>query len=66
MVNHGGFHGSPGVEPKSMKIYDAQHALNAEARRDRVAFLVKELELTAPDPAALARVPDLVQPKPAK
>ena len=50
-------------EPKSIKFYDAPHALNAEARRDRVAFLVKELSLKTPDAAAIARVPDLVQPK---
>jgi cephalosporin-C deacetylase-like acetyl esterase len=50
-------------EPKSMKFYEAPHALNAEARRDRVAFLVKELRLKSPDAAAIARVPDLVQPK---
>ena len=49
-------------EPKSLKFCDAPHALNAEARRDRVAFLVKELGLKAPDAAAIARVPDLVQP----
>jgi hypothetical protein len=49
-------------EPKSLKFYDAPHALNAEARRDRVAFLVKELGLNAPDTAAIARVPELVQP----
>jgi cephalosporin-C deacetylase-like acetyl esterase len=49
-------------DPKSLKFYDAPHALNAEARRDRVAFLVKELNLKAPDAAAIARVPDLVQP----
>ena len=50
-------------EPKSLKFYDAPHALNAEARRDRVAFLVKELNLKAPDAAAIARVPVLVQPE---
>jgi len=50
-------------EPKSLKFYDAPHALNAEARRDRVAFLVKELNLKAPDAAAIARVQDLVQPE---
>ncbi len=49
-------------EPKIFKLYEAPHALNAEARRDRVAFLVKELSLTTPDPAAIAHVPDLVQP----
>jgi dienelactone hydrolase len=49
-------------EPKIFKLYEAPHALNAEARRDRVAFLVKELNLKAPDPAAIARVPELLQP----
>jgi len=49
-------------EPKTLKFYDAPHALNAEARRDRVAFLVKELNLKTPDAAAIARIPDLVQP----
>ncbi|MFY9559569.1 MAG: hypothetical protein WAQ52_04980 [Terriglobales bacterium] len=49
-------------DPKIFKLYEAPHALNAEARRDRVAFLVKELNLKAPDPAAIARVPELVQP----
>jgi cephalosporin-C deacetylase-like acetyl esterase len=49
-------------EPKTLKFYDAPHALNAEARRDRVAFLVKELSLKAPDPAAIARIPELLQP----
>lgn len=49
-------------KPKSLKFYDAPHALNAEARRDRIAFLVKELRLNAPDAAAIARVPALTQP----
>jgi hypothetical protein len=49
-------------EPKIFKLYEAPHALNAAARRDRVAFLAKELNLKAPDPAAIARVPELVQP----
>jgi cephalosporin-C deacetylase-like acetyl esterase len=49
-------------EPKQMKIYDAPHSLNAEARRDRVAFLVKELGLKPPDPAVIARVPEIPQP----
>ena len=49
-------------EPKILKFYDAPHALNAEARRDRVAFLAKELDVKPPDPAAIARVPELVQP----
>src|SRR6266496_4268932 len=38
-------------QPKVMKFYEAPHALNAEARRDRVAFLVKRLNLKPPDPA---------------
>jgi len=49
-------------EPKSLKFYDAPHALNAEARRDRIAFLVAQLRLKAPDPAAIAQIPELVQP----
>jgi cephalosporin-C deacetylase-like acetyl esterase len=53
-------------EPKALKFYDAPHALNAEARRDRIAFLVKELQLKAPDPAVIARIPELVQPPEAK
>jgi cephalosporin-C deacetylase-like acetyl esterase len=50
-------------EPKIFKLYEAPHALNAEARRDRVAFLVKELGINTPDPAAIARVPELPQPE---
>jgi cephalosporin-C deacetylase-like acetyl esterase len=53
-------------EPKTFKLYEAPHALNAEALRDRVAFLVKELSLKTPDPAAIARVPELPQPPEAK
>jgi cephalosporin-C deacetylase-like acetyl esterase len=49
-------------KPKSLKFYDAPHALNAEARRDRIAFLVKELHLVSPDPAAIAGIPQLTQP----
>ncbi len=49
-------------DPKILKIYDAPHALNAEARRDRVAFLCQHLHLNPPDAALVAAVPDLVQP----
>lgn len=49
-------------EPKHLKLYDAPHSLNAEARRDRIAFLTEQLKLNAVDPAVIARVPDLVQP----
>lgn len=48
-------------EPKTLKFYGAPHALNAEARRDRIAFLVRELSLKDPDAAAIAAVPALVQ-----
>jgi cephalosporin-C deacetylase-like acetyl esterase len=49
-------------DPKIFELYEAPHALNAAARRDRVAFLAKELGLVAPDPAAIERVPELPQP----
>lgn len=49
-------------EPKRFKIYDAPHALNAEARRDRVAFLVEQLQLKPVPAATIAAVPDLPQP----
>ncbi|MBZ5571384.1 MAG: hypothetical protein LAO09_05840 [Acidobacteriia bacterium] len=49
-------------EPKRFKLYDAPHALNAEARRDRIAFLTEQLRLKPTPPAAIAAVPDLVQP----
>jgi hypothetical protein len=40
------------------------HALNAEARRNRLAFLAEMLAVPMPDAAAIAAVPDLVQPPP--
>jgi dienelactone hydrolase len=49
-------------EPKRFKLYDAPHALNAEARRDRIAFLTEELNLKPLAPAAIASIPDLFQP----
>lgn len=49
-------------EPKTVKIYDAPHALNAEARRDRVAFLTEQLQLKPTAPEIVARIPDLPQP----
>jgi dienelactone hydrolase len=50
-------------EPKRLRIYDAPHALNAEARRDRLAFLAEVLAVKPPDAAAVAAVPELEQPK---
>lgn len=49
-------------EPKQLKIYDAPHALNAEARRDRIAFLTDQLKLKPLAPSLIASVPDLPQP----
>ena len=49
-------------KPKLMLFYDAPHALNAEARRDRVKFLMEQLKLPRLDPAVIAKVPDLYQP----
>lgn len=49
-------------EPKRFKLYDAPHALNAEARRDRVAFLTKQLRLKLTPPRVIGAVPDLIQP----
>jgi len=49
-------------EPKKFKLYDAPHALNAEARRDRIAFLTEELSLRPISPEVVAGVPDLPQP----
>ena len=49
-------------DPKELKGYDAEHALNPEATRDRIAFLVTQLGAKAPDAAAVAAIPALVQP----
>jgi cephalosporin-C deacetylase-like acetyl esterase len=46
-------------EPKKMEFYKAGHALNAEARKDRVQWLAERLKLSPIDPAAIERVPDL-------
>jgi dienelactone hydrolase len=49
-------------EPKKLKIYDAPHALNAEATSDRIAFLAEQLSFKPPDAKAVAAIPALVQP----
>ena len=49
-------------EPKRLKIYQAQHALNSEATRDRVAFLAQQLSFKAPDVKSVASIPELFQP----
>ena len=38
------------------------HALNAEARRDRIAFLAEQLKLKPLSPQVITSIPDLVQP----
>jgi dienelactone hydrolase len=49
-------------EPKTLKIYDAPHALNAQAARDRIAFLADQLSFKLPDDKAISALPILVQP----
>jgi dienelactone hydrolase len=49
-------------EPKKFKLYDAPHALNAEARRDRITFLCEQLRLKPPDTKLIAAIPELYQP----
>lgn len=49
-------------DPKQLKIYDAPHGLNAEARRDRVNFLCEQLRLKPPEAKAVAGIPELYQP----
>jgi dienelactone hydrolase len=49
-------------EPKKLKIYDAPHALNAEATRDRIAFLTQQLSLRPLDPKLVGSIPELKQP----
>jgi dienelactone hydrolase len=49
-------------EPKRFKLYDAPHALNAEARRDRIQFLTEQLKLRPLPAAAIASIPNLYQP----
>jgi cephalosporin-C deacetylase-like acetyl esterase len=49
-------------EPKQFKIYDADHNLNAEARRDRIHFLVEQLKLKPVPDAVIAAIPNLYQP----
>jgi len=49
-------------EPKRFQLYDAPHALNAAARRDRVAFLVEQLQLKPVSSKVVASIPDLAQP----
>jgi len=49
-------------KPKKFKLYKAPHALNAEATRDRIAFLAEQLSFKPPETATVASLPELVQP----
>ena len=49
-------------EPKRLKIYEAPHALNAEARRDRIAFLTEQLKLKPLPAKVIDAIPELYQP----
>jgi len=49
-------------EPKRFKLYDAPHALNAEARRDRIAFLTEQLKLKPLPSKVVDSIPELYQP----
>jgi cephalosporin-C deacetylase-like acetyl esterase len=49
-------------EPKTVKFYDAPHALDAEATRDRIGFLTQQFGVKPPDEKAIAAIPALVQP----
>jgi dienelactone hydrolase len=49
-------------DPKQFKIYDAEHNLNAEARRDRIQFLVEQLKLKPVSDSVIAAIPNLYQP----
>jgi hypothetical protein len=49
-------------EPKRFELYDAPHALNAAARRDRIAFLAEQLKLKPLPAATIASIPELFQP----
>ena len=49
-------------EPKRFELYDAPHALNAAARRDRIAFLTEQLKLKPLPATRVASIPELFQP----
>jgi dienelactone hydrolase len=49
-------------EPKRFQLYDAPHALNAAARRERIAFLCEQLKLKPLSAEQIAAIPELFQP----
>jgi dienelactone hydrolase len=51
------------AEPKRMEFYKAGHALNAEARKDRIRWLTERLKLSPVDPEAIEHVPPIENEK---
>ena len=49
-------------EPKRFKLYEAPHSLNAEATRDRIAFLTEQLKLKTLPAKVIDSIPELYQP----
>jgi cephalosporin-C deacetylase-like acetyl esterase len=49
-------------EPKQVKFYEAPHALDGEARRDRIQFLTEQLGLKPLPASVIAKLPNLYQP----
>jgi dienelactone hydrolase len=49
-------------EPKKLTVYEAPHALNAQATADRIAFLAQQLSFKPPDAKSVSAIPALVQP----
>jgi dienelactone hydrolase len=47
------------AEPKKIAFYKAGHALNREAREERVEWLAERLKISPPDREAIERVPGL-------
>ena len=51
------------AEPKKISFYAAGHALNAEARKERIQWLAERLKLPAVDREAIERIPALEKEK---
>jgi len=49
------------AEPKKIEFYKAGHALNREAREERIEWLVERLKLSPIDREAIERIPGLEQ-----
>jgi dienelactone hydrolase len=47
------------AEPKKISFYAAGHALNSEARKERIQWLAERLKLSPIDATAISRLPDL-------